>query len=259
MKKTLKGFLYTLFFLGVLYGTKSHLLEGYFQLMPYFDRDYEENKKLVAPYFDEEFYKKKYELELQKNPQSPLDHFMQRNGRFLGAFYDPNSLFHSKLYATRLWPCNGNPFVDFLKKPACLAPNNSKEVLIYANHTQFYRAFLATEGFLRKNDLKVVLILPKNFENNLPICFKPQILRGLEVRFSEDSKLSFYKSPFLKDPVGYGVTDLIPVKDAPTDMAITFYEKKPGYSYLMHRFYSYTKWHKKGIINLCMLNFGHYC
>ncbi|MDF3033305.1 MAG: hypothetical protein K0R76_259 [Alphaproteobacteria bacterium] len=238
---------------------KDAFINFYFRLTPFFQEGYAQDKALVLPYFDEVFYRRTYAAELEKSGQDPLDHFMQRSGRLGGGDFDPNPWFNVTLYKEHLWPCFGNAFVDFLRQPSLKVPENAGSVEIYANPAQFYRAWMAVEGFLRLHKFKVLLVLPESFENTIPACFQPMIKRGLAVQFSKDSRLSFYKSPFLKSPDAYGVTDLPAVETAPPDVPITRFRRRPGYEYLMHRLYKYTQWQQKGRINPCMLNFAHYC
>lgn len=235
------------------------ILNFYFRAMPLFQGGYTQDKALVLPYFDEGFYRREYATDLKKSGEQPIDHFMHRSGRLGGGAYDPNSWFNVTLYKERLWPCSGNAFVDFLRQPPLNAPKNAKSVEIYANADQFYRAWMAVEGFMRPHKFKVILVLPKKFEDNIPVCYQPMVKRGLAVQFSSDPHLSFYKSPFLKNLDAYGVTELPVMKVAPGDAAITRVQRRPGYEYLMHRLYNYTRWIQKGRINPCMLNFAHYC
>jgi len=232
----------------------------YFRTMSIFQLGYEQDKALILPYFDEAFYRREYAADLKKSgTQKPVDHFMQRSNRLWGGDYDPNPWFNMKLYKEHLWPCSGNAFVDFLRQPLLRVPENAPPVEIYANPDQFYRAWMAVEGFLRMHKFKLILILPKRFEDDIPACYQSMIKRGLVVRFSQESHLSFYKSPFLKNPDAYGVTDLPVLKVAPAEVATARVQRYPGYEYLIHRLYNPMGWIKKGRINPCMLNFAHYC
>jgi hypothetical protein len=238
---------------------KDHLLNSYFSSISFMQRGYTRDRDLVLPYFDEDFYQREYAADLKRSNQHPLDHFMQRSGRFLGGDFDPNPWFNMALYKERLWPCSGNAFVDFLNQPPLKTPKDAVPVAIYANDKQLYRAWMAVEGFMRMQTFKVILILPAIFKDKTPVCFQPMVQRGLEIHFSNDPGLSFYKSPFLKNPDQYLVTDLPAVETAPVDLAVSRFRKKNGDEYLMHRLYNYTGWKKKGRINPCMLNFAHYC
>jgi hypothetical protein len=238
---------------------KDYLVNSYFYAMSFIQVGYARDRDLVLPYFDEDFYRREYAADLKKCNQHPIDHFMQRSGCFFGGDFDPNPWFNMTLYKERLWPCSGNAFVDFLRQPSLKVPQEALPVEIYANQDQLYRAWMAAEAFLRRQQFKVILVLPAIFKENIPVCFQPMVQRGLKVGFSNDPSLSFYKSPFLKHPDQYLVTDLPAVETAPVDLAITRFRKKEGYEYLMHRLYNYTGWKKKGRINPCMLNFAHYC
>lgn len=232
---------------------QDSLINFYFRLTPWIQWGYAQDKTLVLPYFDEAFYRREYAEELRKSGQEPIDHFMQRSSRLGGGDFDPNPWFNVTLYKDRLWPCSGNAFVDFLRQPSLKIPENAKPVEISANIEQFYRAWMAVEGFMRMQKFKVILILPESFKDNIPICFQPMIKRGLAVQFSKDPQLSFYQSPFLKNPNAYSVTA------ASTGNTIIHCRRHEGYEYLMHRMYHFTRWNRKGRINPCMLNFAHYC
>ena len=258
-----KKFLLTIFLLLFLaigsFFYREPLVNFYFRLTPWVHWGYAQDKALVLPYFDEAFYRREYDAELQKSGQEPLDHFLQRSTRLGGGDFDPNPWFNVTLYKERLWPCSGNPFVDFLSQPPLIVPETAKSVEIYANQEQFYRAWMAVEGFMRMQKFKVVLILTESFKDNVPTCFQPMLKRGLMIHFSKDPQLSFYHSPFLKNPDAYGVTDLPALKTAPPEMVITRFRRYQGYEYIMHRLYNGTHWKKNGLINPRMLNFAHYC
>jgi len=248
---------------GGIFYYKTSLLNFYFRCIPLVHWGYAKEKALVQPYFDKAFYEREYAAELEESGIDPLDHFMQRSCRWGGGDYDPNPWFNTTVYRTHLWPCSGNAFVDFLHQPPLRVPANAKTVEIYANADQFYRAWMAVEGFMRMQKFKVLLILPASYKDNIPLCFHPQIERGLEVQFSKDHPLSFYHSPFLKDPDGYEVTEL-PVnkicttpdlkKNFHSCIPTTRFRTNPDYHYLIH---GLRKWLKKGRLNPCMLNFAH--
>jgi hypothetical protein len=236
---------------------QNQLLNVYFRLTPLFHWGYAQDKALVAPYFDEVFYRREYEVELKKSGQEPLDHFMQRSTRLGGGDYDPNPWFNVTLYKERLWPCSGNPFVDFLRQPPLKVPENAQPVAIYANAEQLTRAWMAVEGFMRMQKFKVVLILPESFKDHIPLRFQPMVNRGLLVQFSKDPDLSFYQSPFLKNPDSYGLTEL-PIAKVASGSIVTHVQRRPGYEYRAHCL-SNSRWKKKGRINPCMLNFARAC
>ncbi len=269
MKRSYKLFLkiFLIFSLLISLGAgvffyQDPLLNCYFRLTPFFYWNYAKDKALVSPYFDEAFYRSEYDAALQQSGQDPLDHFMQRSCRWGGGDFDPNPWFNTTLYRERLWPCAGNAFVDFLRQPSLKVPKKARSVEIYANPAQFYRAGIAVEGFMRMNTLKVMLVLPEALKGKVPLCFQPQIKRGLEVRFSNDPHLSFYHSPFLKDPDdGYGVTNLpaTDVCEVDSFLPTTRFRRHAGYDYLVHGFLSPAWRKKKDLINPCMLNFAHKC
>jgi len=244
---------------GVFY-YKTSLLNFYFRCAPLLHWGYAKDRALVQPYFDQDFYEREYAAELEESGQAPLDHFMQRSCRWGGGDYDPNPWFHTTLYRERLWPCSGNAFVDFLCQPPLTVPANAKTVEVYANPDQFYRAWMAVEGFMRMQKFKVLLILPDSSKGDIPLCFRPQIHRGLEVQFSKDPQISFYHSPFLKNPDAFEVTAL-PAKAAEgvdSFVPTTRFQKHPDYTYLMHGLQP-PEWKRNGRLNPCMLNFAHSC
>ena len=202
----------TLALIGIL--NSETLMGVYFRLTPYYSSTYAQDKELILPYFDEAYYKRTYAAELETTGEAPLDHFLRRSCRMGGGEYDPNDWFSVTLYKHRLWPCSGNPLVDFLRQPKTLVPKDAPPVEVYANKDQLFRAWMAVEGFLRKKKFQVILILPEAFKDALPLRFGPMMKRGLQVRFSKDPTLSFYKSPFLREPEKYAVRDL-PVQDKP--------------------------------------------
>jgi len=246
----------------------------YFRLTPYYSPTYAQDKELIRPYFDEAYYKKTYAAELETTGEDPLDHFLTRSCRMGGREYDPNDWFSVTLYKHRLWPCSGNPLVDFLRQPETLAPKDAPPVEVYANKDQLFRAWMAVEEFLRKKKFQVILILPDAFKDALPVRFGPMMKRGLQVHFSKDPTLSFYKSPFLREPEKYAVTDL-PVQERPGPaqaisrirlvlecntqcISESGFERRRVCEYLAHRLYKSTPWKQKGLLNPCMLNFGFF-
>lgn len=108
------------------------LINLYFRLTPWLQWLYDQDKALVLPYFDEAFYRREYDAELQKTGQTPIDHFMQRSTCLGGGDFDPNPWFSVTLYKEHLWPCSGNPFVDFLRQPLLKVQDDAKSVEIYA-------------------------------------------------------------------------------------------------------------------------------
>lgn len=72
---------------------------------------------LIEPYFDDVYYTKQYGERL--NNQKPVRHFLAVD--FKGCWTqhtDPNDWFNTTLYK-RCFPCDQNPFVDFLTQPVC--------------------------------------------------------------------------------------------------------------------------------------------
>ncbi|MCX7338680.1 MAG: hypothetical protein NTX76_05320 [Alphaproteobacteria bacterium] len=235
------------------------LSDFYFRLTPYYSLTYAQDRELIRPYFDEEFYRLAYASDLQKTGEAPIDHFLRRSCRMGGGDHDPNDWFNVTIYKDRLWPCLGNPFVDFLRQPESLPSKDGPVVEVYANKDQLFRAWMAAEDFLRKKQFLVILVLPDNFKDRIPVRFHPMMKRGLQVRFSDDVALSFYKSPFLKSPEKYDCTDLLAQESPNSDQAVSRIRVDGGCDYLAHRLYKCTPWKKEGILNPCMLNFGFFC
>lgn len=218
---------------------------------------YQQRKALIAPYFDEAFYEKTYSQDLSKSFQKPIDHFLQRSGFWGFEHLDPNPWFHSSLYKERLWPCRGNALVDFLKQLPLSLPPDAPEMLVYANESQFTRAWMAVEALLRLNKYAVTLILPETLSDRPPQLFQPQCARGLKIAYSKDPQLSFYQSPFFHKPDEF--CTLEPKTHAPEGESVTRVQRPDGRNYLMHRLYSYASWKEKGRINPLMINVAHFC
>jgi len=217
----------------------------------------EDEKKRIAPYFDERFYKEKYQEDLDKTGLSAIDHFMQYGWQGDWKTHrDPNRWFNVTLYKERLWPCAGNPLVDFISQPKADFPKNTPTVDIFVkDNSELYRAWIAAEAFLRlKTHRPIVRLSPSKFAE-APVCFKPMIDRGLDVQLSNDSEQSFYKSPFLKSPDKFGIIT-----------ANETHEKQPmsqdisgvTFRYTKHDLYHFTKYQAEGRINPLVINFAYY-
>ena len=72
------------------------------------------DKEIIQPYFDEAFYVANYSEKVERSGLEPIDHFLKHglDGDCI-QHCDPNDWFNVSLYKERLWPCEGNPFVDF--------------------------------------------------------------------------------------------------------------------------------------------------
>jgi hypothetical protein len=218
---------------------------------------YKADRTLIEPYFDDAFYRAHYENDLQKTGLSPIDHFMQRGWKGEWQQHcDPNAWFNVTLYKERLWPCKGNPFVDFLQQPASTVAADAKIAEIFVkDETEVYRAWIAADAFLRKNKYNIHVILPAIHFKTIPTCFKPMIARGLKVTLKDGDVPSFYKSPFLKDPESF---DIRVSYEKQTFQPMTHALKNKTYQYIMHAFYGYHHYAEQGRIEPLMLNYANY-
>ncbi|MDP3372003.1 MAG: hypothetical protein Q8S21_03845 [Candidatus Paracaedibacteraceae bacterium] len=227
-----------------------------------FSLTHKADKKLIEPYFDEAFYKKKYEEDLKKTKLEPIDHFLihgykdenWRNHR------DPNAWFNVTLYKQRLWPCKGNPFVDYLKQPAQVLSKDATNVNIFVkDDEEVYRAWITAEAFLRTNNHKTKILLNQNNFKTIPICFKIMLKRGLIIDFSAAPNISFYKSPFLKDQKKFNIEVNLELNKVFTKPLAMFYVRdNDGYTYITHNLAGYTNWQDEGKINPLVVNFLSY-
>ena len=225
------------------------------------------DKKLIEPYFDERFYKDKYKEDLEKTGLAAIDHFMQYGWQGDWKTHrDPNGWFNITLYKDRLWPCAGNPFVDFLKQPKSDFSDPFKQVEIFVkDSTELYRAWMASEGFLRLKKCKPVVHLSPARFHKIPDCFVPMINRGLVVQLTNLNDVSFYKSDFIKNPAVYGI-DFGQDSHANRHMSVKI--NTIDYKYIKHDLYQYEwiNYFKEGRINPLVINFAyftdeplHYC
>lgn len=231
----------------------------YFRLLSCINPQYWKDKAIIEPYFDAEWYIQHYGDAVKKSGLAPIDHYMQRGCRgHWKRHCDPNPWFKVTLYLDRLWPCSGDPFLDYLKQPVLSVPDNAEIVDVLANESEFERAWLAVEGLMRLNKYKVRLTIPKAYENKIPSCFATQIKRGLDIDFASQ-KISFYQSSFLRQPDRFGLTEL---------------QAKQGYKYVAQKSVMRVvldgghecHWHqmtasdwRKGVcVNPTVLNVGSY-
>lgn len=237
---------------------------------------YEQQKKLIEPYFDENFYKDQYKEDLDKTGLTPIDHFMKHGWQGERKTHrDPNSWFNITLYKERLWPCEGNPFVDFLSQPKTdLSPTAPIVEVCIKDSSEVHRAWMAAEALLRFKTYKVIVRLSPSKFNAIPICFKSMINRGLDVQLNNNSELSFYKSPFIQNPTAFGIN---PEKETSIKEPGTLEWRHERYYYshnvegkkfyyIMHRLPMYTNYTVEGRINPLVINIAfheseplHYC
>ncbi|TAK82434.1 MAG: hypothetical protein EPO09_21630, partial [Aquabacterium sp.] len=252
--------------IGNLIVFQEELMEGRIFLWSHFSKDYEADKALVEPYFDEQFYLKNYGEQIKKSKLTPLDYFLQRGwySRNWRNHTDPNSWFNTTLYQERLWSKKpvlwqtlSHPFVDFLKQPKMVP--HEKTIDVYAKQDELERAWLAVEGLLRLNAFNLALHLPETCNTpQMQVRFIPQINRGLKVTYDNTPEKSFYQSDFIKNPDAYHLTHLTPQPQADRGASVSYVRN--GFSYLMHRLYNYTEWFHNGTcINPTLINISHYC
>ncbi len=256
MKKVI---LYSILALSIVFNillSKDRVIHVYKKrLVPLISAQYKADKKLIEPYFDEEFYQHNYDRQLRDTNLKPIDHFMQYGWKGDWQQHcDPNDWFNVTLYKDRLWSCKGNPFVDFLRQPASTVKPDAKIAEIFVkNEAEVYRSWIAAEAFLRQNKYSVHIILSSVNFKAIPTCFKPMIARGLKVTLKDGDVPSFYKSPFLKAPADFD--------------AVSSYEKKKfmpmevkgqEFNYIWHVMYGYHNYQNEGRINPLMLNFANY-
>ncbi len=240
-----------------IYKYPEPFTNAYFSTTAFFNNNHTNKKDLISPYFDEKYYRAHYAAEIRKTGEEPIDHFIRRSGHFLGGDFNPNPWFKAKLYKERIFHCAGNPLVDYLKQPVFDATQLPK-VIVYANHHQIFRAWIAVEALLRQKRFQVKLILPSDISNVDLQPFNPQLKRGLIIEKKNNLNLDFYQSPFLQEPEKYAAAGLKKSEHVKVSAPMTWLEKN-GTSYVMHRLYNYTKWYKVGKINPLMINIAHYC
>lgn len=73
---------------------------------------YEQSKEIIAPYFDEAFYRQAYSEDLSQTDFLPLEHFMTMGWE---KGYNPTDWFNLNLYQ-KYFPCQGNPFLYWITK-----------------------------------------------------------------------------------------------------------------------------------------------
>jgi hypothetical protein len=210
-----------------------------------------ENKELIRPYFDENYYKSQYGDRFSTDEIDPLEHFLSvnYNGEWF-TFTDPNAWFNSTLYL-RTFKCWGNPFIDFLSQPDLSLPSYAPVMDVYACPQEAVRAWLAVEALMRLNEYRVVLHLSPNFSREQLKMFKPQEKRGLVILGDNEAQVSFYQSPFLENPV-----DHASYPSYAWNQALSLWDNDPRL--LVHRAYYYNSWFPHSLINPLRLNFFHY-
>lgn len=268
IKKFFFSLLTTVFVVGCFIVFEEELIEFKYFLWSSFSKQYEEDKNLVRPYFDEAFYLSKYKGEVQKSGLEALDHFLKKgwHSNNWRNHTDPNPWFNTTLHKERLWDKSSkgffsffkikhHPFINFLKQPKL--GNHTNTISLYAKADELGRAWLAVEGLMRLNKHGVELHLPHDLVSQDLIRFEPQIKRGLKVVHDNAGNKSFYHSDFIKNPSKYNLSDLKSHPKVVGHEPVTYV--KQDFEYLMHRLYNYTRWYGVGRINPTMINIAHHC
>ena len=259
--------LISLFIIGAsMFFFQEPILHTYYRLEAFISTDYQKNKDLILPYFDEQFYLRHYADQVNASGLSAIDHYLQRGWRGTWQTHtDPNSWFNTTLYKERLWykptkiyQFGISPFVDFIKQPKSKQDKTTHDIHIYAQQDELQRAWLAAEGFLRLNKHAVVLHITHTIKPENLRRFEPQIKRGLSIKQDNHNNDSFYQSPFLKTFSQDSITNL-PILKAPDRnqmMSRVKSDTKPHH--IWHQLYNPFKWRINGRLNPCMVNIGHY-
>lgn len=217
---------------------------------------YADDKKLIEPYFDEKFYNDQYGEDLKKTGLSAIDHFMQYGWQGDWKTHrDPNGWFNITLYKDRLWPCAGNPFVDFLKQPKSDFSESKNVDIFVKDSTELYRAWIAAEGFMRLKKCKPIIHLAPARFHKIPDCFVPMVGRGLVVQFTNAGELSFYKSDFIKNPAVYGI-DFGQNEPPNVHMSVTI--NNATYRYIKQDLYPWKNYYTQGRLNPLVINFTYF-
>lgn len=244
---------------------RAPILNTCYRLEAYISTDYQNNRALISPYFDETFYLQHYADHVQASGLTAIDHYLQRGWRgHWKTHTDPNPWFNTTLYQERLWYKPSicplfdlNPFVDFLKQPKNTYDPMAKVITIYATPNELHRAWLAVEGFLRHKK-QVIVHVPGHINPKELIRFAPQEKRGLTIKHDNDTHKSFYRSPFFKTPYTDSITTL-PIVNAPDrHQMVSRVASQNRPQYLWHQLYNPFKWRINGRLNPCMINIGHY-
>ena len=215
-----------------------------------------DDKKLIEPYFDEKFYNDQYGEDLKKTGLSAIDHFMQYGWQGDWKTHrDPNGWFNVTLYKDRLWPCVGNPFVDFLKQPKSDFSESRNVDIFVKDSTELYRAWIAAEGFMRLKKCRPIIHLAPARFHKIPDCFVPMVNRGLVVQFTNAGGLSFYKSDFIKNPAVYGI-DFGQNEPPNVHMSVTI--NNVTYRYIKQDLYPWKNYYTQGRLNPLVINFTYF-
>ena len=268
-----KIFLYTykkiiaLFIIGaIVFFYRESLLNTCYKVEAYVAKDYQKNKDLILPYFDEQFYLSHYGDQVNASGLTAIDHYLQRGWRGEWQTHtDPNTWFNTTLYKERLWykpakfyQFDINPFVDFMKQLQNTYDHTADIIHIYATQEELPRAWLAAEGFLRLNKYQVILHVSSNVDTKELIRFETQINRGLSIKMDNDQNNSFYQSPFLQTSYADHITDLPVLKDPDRNQMVSRVQSNKKPHHIWHQLYNPFKWRINGKLDPCMINIGHY-
>lgn len=218
---------------------------------------YKKEKALIAPFFDEEWYKKKYSKKIEKSGLCPLDHYMQFGWRGKWQNHcNPNSWFDVTVYQKTIFKTNSDPFLDFIAQKNIKLSADPQKINVYTNRDQFIRCFWAIESLLRKNRFTISLFLPKECKENIPVYFALQKKRGLAINFT-DKRRSFYESDFIQNSVLYNLNDLkIDRKKADPHPPIMYMQYSDDKGYVKHEMYN--SWFRGMLIDPACVNVGCY-
>ncbi|MDP2193353.1 MAG: glycosyltransferase family 10 [Alphaproteobacteria bacterium] len=229
--------------------------------------DYQIEKQLIQPYFDEAFYKKHYAAALKESGLKPIDHYLQRGWR--GSWKNhtnPNAWFKTTLYMDRLWYSPSpfykrkiNPFVAYLSTPKIDLKTPHQVWDVYATSPEIIRAWLAVEGLLRFGQNTVVIHLPPHIDKKTIQPFLIQEKRGLKIAYDNHHETSFYQSPFLREFVSKVHHDLPILDQAHRDQMLSrVQDQQTKIQYMWHQLYNPFKWRLHGKIDPTVINIGHY-
>ncbi len=270
IKKLSMGLTLTLFFIIAAIFLQEDIIEYKYLLGYAVSSQYQKDKALIAPYFDESFYLKHYGEAVKKSGLTPIDHFLKKGwySNNWRKHTDPNAWFNTTLYQERLWgkaPRNifklkTNPLVDFLSQPKMHRHKNLIEV--WAKKEELTRAWLAIEGLIRLDRFQITLHIPNDIGAPDLIRFAPQIKRGLKLVQDNQKDTSFYHSDFIRHPDKYKLTDLTPIDQttfAANDDTKPIVYVSHDFKYLQYSLYGRRGWIKNGKINPTMIGIAYYC
>lgn len=258
--------IFMLMFAAAIFFYRESIFNICYKIEAYISADYKKHRELISPYFDESFYLKHYADRVNASGLTAIDHYLQRGWRGKWQTHtDPNAWFNTTLYKERLWytptkfyQLDINPFVDFIKQPKNTHNNTANIINIYATQDELHRAWLAAEGFLRRNKYQVIVRLPHDINPKDLARFAPQIKRGLTIKHDNHTHKSFYHSPFFKTSYTDTLTTLPILKEPDRNQMISRVQSANKPHYLWHQLYNPLKWRINGRLDPCMINIGHY-